>query len=95
MFVSLDFPEQQRSSSYFLEIDLGTEAPVRLREKVTGYWRAVEASTDDFFPYVVFVVRQQVRKNEIGRILRGLPEEQQEIVRVALIGDLIPQLMKL
>lgn len=95
LFVSLDFPGQQRSSSYFLEIDLGTEAPVRIREKVAGYWRAVQVSDAEFFPYVVFVVCQQVRKNEIGRILRTLPEEQQEMVWVVLIGELIPQLMKL
>jgi hypothetical protein len=53
--VSLDFPQQSRSSRYFLEIDLGTERPARITEKVAGYWRAVEANTADWFPYVVFI----------------------------------------
>lgn len=95
LFVELDFPQQRRTGSYFLEIDLGTEAPARLQEKVAGYWRAVEASTGEFFPYVVFVVRQEVRKREIERILRKLPEERQEMVRVFLLAELIPQLMQL
>lgn len=95
LYVALDFPQQGRSSAYFLEIDLSTEQPARIREKVAGYWRAVEASTADYFPYVVFVVRHQVRKNELARIFRQLPEEQQEMMRVILIGELIPELMRL
>jgi hypothetical protein len=95
LFVVLDFPEQQRSSRYFLEIDLGTEAPVRIREKVAGYWRAAEGSQEEYFPYVVFVVKQQVRMAEMGRIIRKLPTEQQEMVKVVLIAELIPQLMRL
>ncbi|WP_314410138.1 replication-relaxation family protein [Streptomyces kroppenstedtii] len=95
LYVAMDFPQQGRSSAYFLEVDLSTEQPARIREKVAGYWRAVDASTDDYFPYVVFVVRQQIRKNELTRIFRQLPEEQQEMMRVFLIGELIPELMHL
>jgi hypothetical protein len=95
LFAVVDFPQQGRSSSYYLEIDLGTEQPARIREKVAGYWRAVEASTDEFFPYVVFVVRQQARKNELARIFRRLPEEQQDMMRVSLFPELIPELMRL
>ncbi|WP_416982950.1 replication-relaxation family protein [Streptomyces sp. T028] len=95
LFAAVDFPHQGRSSSYYLEIDLGTEQPARIREKVEGYWQAVESSTADYFPYVVFVVRQQVRKNELTRIFRRLPEEQQEMMRVFLFAELIPELMRL
>lgn len=95
LYVTLDFPPQGRSSSYFLEIDLSTEQPARIREKVAGYWRAVEMSTADYFPYVVFVVKQQVRRNELSRIFRKLPDEQQEMMRVFLIGELIPELTRL
>ncbi|MEV8548141.1 replication-relaxation family protein [Streptomyces sp. NPDC051572] len=95
LYVALDFPPQRRSSSYFLEIDLSTEQPARIREKVEGYWRAVEMSTADYFPYVVFVVKQQIRKNELSRIFRKLPDEQQEMMRVFLIGELVPELMRL
>jgi hypothetical protein len=95
LFAALNFPQQGRSGSYFLEIDMGTEAPKRIREKVAGYWRAVETSTADYFPYVVFVVRHEARKNELARVFRGLPEEQQEMVRVCLLAELIPRLLEL
>lgn len=89
LYVSLDFPSQGRSSSFFLEIDLSTEQPARIREKVAGYWRAVEVSTADYFPYVVFVVKDLVRGNELARLFRQLPAEQQEMVRVGLLVELI------
>lgn len=93
--VAVDYPHQRRSSSYFLEIDLGTEAPIRLREKIAGYWRLYQHSEDDFFPFVVFVVKREVRKREIERIIRALPDEQREMVRVFLLPELIPELMRL
>lgn len=95
LFVSVEYPQQARSSQYFLEIDLGTEQPARIREKVAGYWRAVEMSTDDFFPYVVFVVKRQVRRNELARIFKRLPEEKQEMMRVVMFGELVPALLSL
>ncbi|WP_329101624.1 replication-relaxation family protein [Streptomyces sp. NBC_01439] len=95
LFAMVEYPQQERRSSYFLEIDLGTEQPARIREKVAGYWRAVEASTDEFFPYVVFVVKQQVRSNELTRVFRRLPEEQQEMIQVCLFSELIPRLLEL
>ncbi|MFZ4209735.1 replication-relaxation family protein [Streptomyces griseoincarnatus] len=95
LFAAVDFPQQSRSSSYFLEIDMGTEQAARIREKVDGYWRAVEDSAEDYFPYVAFVVRQQSRRNELTRIFQRLPEEQQEMMRVLLFPELIPELMRL
>lgn len=95
LFAVADFPHQQRTGSYFLEIDLGTERPIRLTEKISGYWRAAENSSEEYFPYVVFVVKQEVRKVEIERIIRKLPKEQQEMVRTSLLTELIPQLLKL
>ncbi|WP_371655539.1 MULTISPECIES: replication-relaxation family protein [unclassified Streptomyces] len=95
LFVSLDFPGQRRSSRYFLEIDLGTEAPVRLREKIAGYWQAAESSDDEYFPYVAFVVKHEVRRREIERIIGKLPEEQQDMVRVFMFGEVVSRLIGL
>lgn len=95
LFAVVDFPSQRRSSRYFLEIDLATERPVRIVEKLDGYWQAAEKNEEDYFPYVVFVVAQQVRKAELARIFARLPEDQQEMVRVYLLGELIPALMNL
>ncbi|NEA56396.1 hypothetical protein G3I60_20160 [Streptomyces sp. SID13666] len=95
LFTVLDFPAQQRTASYFLEIDLGTERPVRIVEKIAGYWRAAESSQEEYFPYVVFVVKQEGRKAEMGRIIRKLPAPQQEMVKVVHIRELIPQLLQI
>ncbi|MET4669126.1 replication-relaxation family protein [Streptomyces sp. PvR018] len=88
LYVSLDFPSQGRSSSFFLEIDLSTEQPARIREKVAGYWRAVEMATADYFPYVVFVVKDLVRRNELTRLFRQLPAEQQGMLKVHQLDNL-------
>ncbi|MEV7162996.1 replication-relaxation family protein [Streptomyces microflavus] len=95
LYVSLAFPSQGRSSSFFLEIDLSTEQPARIREKVAGYWRAAETTNQDYFPYVVFVVWHPPRRVELARLLRKLPQEQQEMVRVYLLRELIYQLIRL
>ncbi|MFG2377612.1 replication-relaxation family protein [Streptomyces sp. NPDC048504] len=95
LFVALDFPQQSHSGSYFLEIDMGSEAPKRIREKIAGYWRAVETSTADYFPFVVFVVKHEARKRELARVFRQLAEERQEMVRVCSLSELIPALMRL
>ncbi|MFF2534488.1 replication-relaxation family protein [Streptomyces cyaneofuscatus] len=95
LYVSLDFPPQGRSSNFFLEIDLSTEQPARIREKVAGYWRAVEMSTADYFPYVVFVVKDQARRNELARLFRQLPAEQQEMAKVHRLDDLAESLVHL
>lgn len=95
LFVVVDYPTQRRSGQYFLEIDLATERPVRIAEKLVGYWQVAEQSREDIFPYVVFVVAQQARKAELTRIFQRLPEEQQEMVRVVMFAELIPRLLEL
>lgn len=93
LFVSVDFPEQRRTGSYFLEADLATERPQRIVEKLNGYWQAAGNSKDEYFPYVVFVVVHPGRKAELQRVIRGLPEERREMVQVFMLAELIPQLM--
>jgi hypothetical protein len=95
LFVSVDYPTQRRQSSYYLEIDLGTE-PVRIiREKVEGYWRAVEMSDAAYLPFVVFVVKERVRLLELERLFRGLEEERREMVGLCLAGEMATTLLKL
>ncbi|WP_103530553.1 replication-relaxation family protein [Streptomyces sp. SM11] len=95
LFAAVEYPAQGRVSQYYLEIDRQTEAPKRIREKVAGYWRAVESSTADYFPFVVFVVGHEARRRELVRVFQGLPDEQQEMVRVYLLAELIPALLAL
>ncbi|MEU6225025.1 replication-relaxation family protein [Streptomyces sp. NPDC047042] len=95
LFVSVEYPEQRRRSSYFIEADLGTEPLRIIREKIEGYWQAVEMSNQDYFPYVVFVVKDRLRLLELSRLLQGLDEEQQDMSQAALIGDAVHKLMRL
>lgn len=95
LFAAVEYPQQGRVSQYYLEIDRQSEAPKRIREKIAGYWRAVEASESDYFPFVVFVVKNEARKKELDRVFKQLPAERQEMVRVYLLNELIPSLMQL
>lgn len=95
LFVSLDFPTQRRSSNYFLEIDLGNEARSIILDKIAGYWQVASASTDEYFPYVVFVVRSEAIAKHLQRFISAAPAEQQEMVRVFMLGELVPKLMQL
>lgn len=95
LFAVVEYPGQGRRSSYFLEIDLATERPIRITEKLAGYWQAAQAWSEEYFPYVVFVVHNQVRRAELWRIIRALPTEQQEMARVYLLDELIPRLVEL
>lgn len=49
-------------------------------------------STADYFPYVVFVVKDLVRRNELTRLFRQLPAQQQEMVRMHSAETLITKL---
>lgn len=95
LFVSIDFPGQHRTGSYFLEADLATERPQRIVDKLDGYWQAAGNSEEEYFPHVVFVVVHPGRKAELQRVIRGLPEERREMVRVFMLSELVPALIKL
>ncbi|MDN3263300.1 replication-relaxation family protein [Streptomyces sp. CSDS2] len=95
LFAAVEYPQQGRMSQYFLEIDRQSEAPKRIREKIAGYWLAVEGSKSDYFPFVVFVVKNEARKRELERVFKQLPDDRQEMVRVYLLSELIPALMRL
>ena len=86
-------PSRGGSVAYYLEIDLGSERPIRIEEKCAGYWQAYTTSPDDYWPYVVFVVPDERRKREVERVLRSLPSEQQELFRVFLFAELVDGLL--
>lgn len=94
LFVSVEYPEQRRRSSYFIEADLGTEPLRVIREKIEGYWAAVELSDEEYFPYVVFVVKDRVRLRELTRLFGGLDDERREMAKVHLFTELTPHLMR-
>ncbi|WP_431774215.1 replication-relaxation family protein [Streptomyces cucumeris] len=95
LFVSVEYPAQRRRSGYYLEADLGTEPLRVIREKIDGYWQAVELSDAEYFPYVIFVVKDRVRLLELTRLISGLDEERREMTKVRLFPDLIPHLLRI
>ncbi|MFC1419377.1 replication-relaxation family protein [Streptacidiphilus cavernicola] len=95
LFVAVDFPVQQRESKYFLEIDLGSESRAVILEKLAGYWQVASQSTEEYFPWVVFVARNQALANQLKGYIRHAPAEQQEMTRVFMLGELIQQLTRL
>jgi len=88
MYVELDTGRPE-PSGYFLEIDLGTERPSRILDKCAAYWRAYDNSTAPSFPYVLFVVPDQYRYDELRRILRKLPESKRELFKVCMGKELL------
>ncbi|MFC8852940.1 replication-relaxation family protein [Streptomyces sp. NPDC057144] len=95
LFVAVEYPAQSRRSQYYLEIDTGSEWERQITEKLNGYWRAAQADDAEYFPYVVFVVKNTARQAELLRFIRRMPEERQEMVRVFLLNELIPALAQL
>jgi hypothetical protein len=72
----------KRKWAFWLEIDLDTENAEIIRGKCMRYWRAFQAWDGDVFPYIVFVVPDQTRKQELERVIAGGPDEAQEIFEV-------------
>ncbi|MET8177526.1 hypothetical protein [Streptomyces sp. NPDC005336] len=54
---------------------------------MAGYRHAALLNDADYFPYVVFMVKNGVRRRELDPIFQRLPEEQQETVRVFLAQE--------
>ena len=77
---------------YCLEVDLGTERPHIIRRKLIAYWQAFTASGN--LPYVAFIVPDQYRNYEIGRVIRGLPDDQQGLFSVHLFKEAVAELIE-
>jgi hypothetical protein len=88
LYVELDIGAPE-PSGYYLEIDLGTERPSRILDKCAAYWRAYDNSNAPSFPWVLFVVPDQYRHDELRRILRKLSDNKRELFKVCLARDLL------
>jgi hypothetical protein len=77
--------------NYFVEVDLATERPRRIEEKCVAYYRAFTSSTAAVFPYVLFVVPDEYRRQEIHRVIARQPAEAQALFKVCLFSDVIEE----
>lgn len=81
-YVELGVHSTRTKFTYWLEIDRDTENADVIRGKLSRYWHAYQAWDGDVFPYVVFVVPDESRGQELGRIIAGGPEQAHAIFQV-------------
>ena len=81
-----------KAAGYYLEIDMGTERPKIIREKLAGYLDAWSHSKGAF-PYVVFVCFQDWRVVELSRVIGDLKAEDRQLFKVCHVDTVIEELM--
>jgi hypothetical protein len=95
IWLELGLIAQQVKVMYCLEIDLGTERASRIADKCAAYWRAFNTSDADTFPFVVFVVPDKWRRDEITKLIEKFDDERRALFRVCLFDKLVSELLKL
>jgi hypothetical protein len=78
-------------SSYWLELDMGTERSPQLIEKCQRYWHAYQHMPEGF-PTVLFVVPDADRVRFIHGVVQGGPEKAWELFRVVELSEFIHNL---
>lgn len=86
-YIELGQLAPRRKFRYWLEVDRGTENADTIRGKCSRYWHAYQAWQEDAYPYVVFVVLDNVRQDELMRTIAGGPTEAQAIFRVYRLDE--------
>lgn len=90
LYVELADEHMQRSLSWWLEVDMGTERQKQLRDKMANYWHAwqhAEEETMTTFPLVVFLVPDEERAQEVRWLIARGAEEAQQLFDVRLLAD--------
>ena len=85
--------------SWFLELDLASEAPKTILSKCMQYIAYCKTGAEQHkrgvFPYVVFIVPDRKRQENLERhILKGLPEKEHRLFLVIVMEELEPLLLK-
>ena len=84
--------------SWFIEMDLGTEAPTQIVEKCQTYLRyyntGIEQDRHGVFPFVVWLVKNEARKQKLIQYIRENTPEQPKLFMVItpdLLGKMVRQ----
>lgn len=91
-YVEVGVAALRRKYIFWLEIDRDTENADTIRGKCVRYWRTFQAWDGDVFPYVVFVVPDELRRRELERVIAGGPDEAQALFRVYELDELAERL---
>lgn len=89
LYVELDLGGITRRA--WLEVDLGTERPKQLREKMSRYHHAWSGAGEQWnpWPLVVWCVPDLKRARELFALIGLQPKESQPMYRVALFGEVV------
>lgn len=90
MHVEIEQSSRQRSTSLWLEIDMGTERPKAIGEKLARYWHAYSHVTEDVlpvFPLVLFLALDDARAKELRWVIERGPEEARALFMVSTINE--------
>lgn len=89
LYVKLNLGDKVRQ--VWLEIDLGTERPKQLKEKLAKYHHAWDGAGENWnpWPLVCFVVPDERRKTELASLIAQTPKESQPMFRLALFDDVV------
>lgn len=89
-YVSL--ADEQHIYHWFIEVDMGTEWPKRIHEKLKIYHRYYQSGYEQYdlkgvFPQVLWLVPDQKRKQQIEMVICRQPLDAQKLFRVELQED--------
>jgi hypothetical protein len=77
LYVELEYVGLEKSISWWVEVDMGTERQKQLKDKMARYYHAFSYSDLETFPVVLFLVPDDDRAREVqGLVNRGLDEAQ-------------------
>lgn len=72
----------------WLEVDRSTEHLTTIQEKCERYWKAsISGQWDGHFPFVLFVVPDEVRKRAVERVFQGGPASAGELFSCTTFQD--------
>ncbi|MCA1565843.1 MAG: replication-relaxation family protein [Acidobacteria bacterium] len=87
LYVELADAAARRVIQWWLEVDMGTERPKQLKEKMSRYYHAyqyADEQTMPIFPLVVFLVPDKERLQDIRWIISREPEDSRHLFTTCL-----------
>lgn len=92
MYVEIELGNLTRRA--WLEIDLGTERPKQLKDKMSRYHHAWNGAGEKWnpWPYVVWCVPDMKRRAELESLIKLEPVDSQAMYRVAVFEHVVPTL---
>lgn len=87
--VEVGYRDRGVKVSAWLEVDRGTEHGATIKEKCVRYWRAYQQWQGEVFPFVVFVVPDDQRAQQIQQVIASGPDQAQALFRVCRHSTLV------